>query len=180
MFLRVSPEVLFFSVFLMASCRCIIQVLWFLAVHHSSAILTARPFDFLPLANPARVAISTHRHCHPPLQVNLLRFLLPDDHHRQLDYQSSSAQQWWNWYQLLWPFATGSKPVSKCKSVPLDLSSTIWVDDSRLMKINSLLYKMRRNFAENFLLFDIWPLLHGKVLCNSGKSYQISQLVLKI
>ena len=76
----------------MASCWCIIQVVWFLAVHHSSAILIARPVDFLPLANPARVAISTHRHCHPPLQVKLLRFLFPLDHHLHLDFSMINGE----------------------------------------------------------------------------------------
>ena len=84
-----------------------------------------------------------HRRCHPSLH-----------HHQHLAIGVSTSS---------WPpsppqqdgetdsnpsglFATSSKPVSKCKSAPLDLSFAIWVD-CMLLKINSLLYKMRSNFV---------------------------------
>ena len=154
------------------SCFCfskgfVTQVLWFLAMHHSSAIFTTRPFDFCPWPNLAiscnfcsssssfsRSQPSSPLSSSPPPPSTCsycgFYFLITTISTLTMNHHQQDGETDTNPSGL---FATSSKPVSKCKSAPLlDLSSTIWVD-SMLIKINSLLYKMRSNFTP----FDIWP-----------------------
>lgn len=124
---------------------------WFHTMHYSSAISTAHPFGFLAGSDLNCNFFSLSSSSSPP-----------PAHTDETDMSSSDL------------FATSSKPVVKCKSVPLDLSYTIWKDSIFIENQQHFIQNEEQICRRNFTLVDIYDhcnlrMLHAIAIVETSK-----------
>ena len=120
-------------------------------MHYSSAISTAHPFGFLAGSDLNCNFFSLSSSSSPP-----------PAHTDETDMSSSDL------------FATSSKPVVKCKSVPLDLSYTIWKDSIFIENQQHFIQNEEQICRRNFTLVDIYDhcnlrMLHAIAIVETSK-----------